>query len=571
MAKSFKQTGRKTGLASATPFKLAGAGMLCLALVACGGSDDDHDNNNGNVPPAATAPGDVVVLTAAGQLASFNRTAPQTFLSSVALSGLATTTETLVGMDFRPADNLLYGISTTGVIYTINPVTGVATRKSALAPATAGGAAVVLNGTSFGVDFNPAADRLRVISNTGQSLRINVDTGATIVDGIVTAPAGAATAAVTAAAYTNSFAGTVGTALYDIDTVNDLVYLQNPPNDGTLTTPVPLGVDASAANGFDIDATTNQGFAALTVGGVTGLYAINLAPVPATPGAAVRAATLINPIGTGTAVGGLAMRQKAGPTMVGLTSDSRLVSFKPATPGTLTSNVAITGLAAGETVVGIDQRPADGKVYGLSSTGRLFTVLPATGVATVVATLAADPADTTAPYTTFPAAGTTFSVDFNPVADRLRVITSTGASLRINVATGATTTDGNINRAGGAPVVAAAAYTNSFAGTTATALYDMERTSNVLSLQNPPNDGTLVDVGPLGTTIGTRVGFDIGGGANGLAVATSSTTATGPSKLFSVNIATGALTAITPAAPDASTGLVGGAAGPLLTDIAVVF
>ncbi|WP_420223479.1 DUF4394 domain-containing protein [Pigmentiphaga litoralis] len=559
MAKNQKQTGRKASLASATPFKLAGAGMLCLALVACGGSDNDDNNNT----PAPTAPGDVVVLTAAGQLATFNRTAPQTFLSSVALSGLATTGETLVGMDFRPADNLLYGISTTGVIYTIDPATGVATRKSALAPATAGGAAVVLNGTSFGVDFNPAADRLRVVSNTGQNLRINVDTGATIVDGIVNG--GAAGAAVTSAAYTNSFAGTGTTTLYDIDTANDVLYVQNPPNDGTLSTPVPLGFDATAANGFDIDATTNQGFAALTVGGVTSLYAINLTPAAGAP-----AATRVNAIGAGTtAVGGLALRQKAGPTMVGLTSDSRLVSFKPATPGTLTSNVAITGLAAGETVVGIDQRPADGKVYGLSSTGRLFTVVPTTGVATVVATLAADTTDTTAPYTTFPAAGTTFSVDFNPVADRLRVITSTGASLRINVATGATITDGNINRAGAAPVVAAAAYTNSFAGTTATALYDMERTSNVLSLQNPPNDGTLVDVGPLGTTLGARVGFDIGGGANGLAVATSSTTATGPSKLFTVNLATGALTALTPT--DASTGLVGGATGPLLTDIAVVF
>lgn len=560
MAKNLKQTGRKASLASATPFKLAGAGMLCLALVACGGSDDD---NNTNTPPAATAPGDVVVLTAAGQLASFNRAAPQTFLSSVALTGLAASGETLVGMDFRPADNLLYGISTTGVIYTIDPATGVATRKSALAPATAGGAAVVLNGTTFGVDFNPAADRLRVVSNTGQNLRINVDTGATTVDGIVNG--GAAGAAVTSAAYTNSFAGTAATTLYDIDTANDVLYVQNPPNDGTLSTPVPLGFDATAANGFDIDATTNQGFAALTVGGVTSLYAINLAPAAGAP-----AATRVNAIGTGTtAVGGLALRQKAGPTMVGLTSDSRLVTFKPATPGTLASNVAVTGLATGETVVGIDQRPADGKVYGLSSTGRLFTVVPTTGVATVVATLAADPADTTAPYTAFPAAGTTFSVDFNPVADRLRVITSTGASLRINVATGATTTDGNINRAGAAPVVAAAAYTNSFAGTTATALYDMERTSNVLSLQNPPNDGTLVDVGPLGTTIGARVGFDIGGGANGLAVASSSTTATGPSKLFTVNLATGALTALAPT--DTSTGLVGGATGPLLTDIAVAF
>jgi hypothetical protein len=105
------------------------------------------------------------------------------------------------------------------------------------------------------------------------------------------------------------------------------------------------------------------------------------------------------------------------------------------------------------------------------------------------------------------------------VADRLRVIGNTGQSLRINVDTGATTTDGAINRAGVAPVVAAAAYTNSIPNATATQLFDVDSASSVLALQNPPNDGTLTNVGALGVTVAGDGGMDIGGGANGLVLA----------------------------------------------------
>lgn len=534
---------------------LAGTGLLCFGLVACGGSSDNDDHDQ----PGATA-GDTMVLTAAGRIMSFDRTTPGTAKTTATVTGLPSG-ESLLGIDIRPADDKLYGLTNTGGIYTIDPVSGVATRKSTLV-ANAGDAFTALSGTAFGFDFNPAADRLRVISNTGQSLRINVDTGATITDGSING--GAAGTTVTAAAYTNSFAGTGTTQLWDIDTGTDTVYLQNPPNDGTLTGAIPLGVDASAANGFDIDASNNVGLAALTVGGRTSLYRINLAPA-----AGASAATLVGQIGDGAEVRGLAVRQKAAPTVVGLTFNSRLVTFKHTAPGTLTSNVAISGLNTGESVVGMDMRPSDGKLYALTVAGRLATIDPSTGVATVVSTLRADPADTTDPYTTFPGAGVTYSVDFNPAADRLRVITSTGRSLRINVATGDTTTDGNINRAGSAPVVAAAAYTNSFPTPGSTALYDLERTGNVLALQNPPNDGTLVNVGPLNLTLGGRPSFDIAGGGNGLALLANPAAGIDASKLYNVNLATGAATAVT--ATDTSTGLIGGTGGPAIIDIAIKY
>ena len=236
-----------------------------------------------------------------------------------------------------------------------------------------------------------------------------------------------------------------------------------------------------------------------------------------------------------------------------LTASNKLVSFDIGTPGTVRTSVAVTGLQSGENLLGIDFRPADGQLYGVGSTGRLYTLNGTTGAATLKATLAADATDTTLPFTAL--AGTDFGVDFNPVADRLRVISNSGQSLRINVDTGATTTDGAINRAGVAPVVAAAAYTNSVPNATATQLFDVDSASSVLALQNPPNDGTLVNVGPLGVTIAGDGGMDIAGGANGLVLAALRTTDGGPTSLYRVDITTGAGT------------LIGGATNPTASRI----
>jgi hypothetical protein len=153
------------------------------------------------------------------------------------------------------------------------------------------------------------------------------------------------------------------------------------------------------------------------------------------------------------------------------------------------------------------------------------------------------------------------------VADRLRVISNSGQSLRINVDTGATTTDGAINRAGAAPMVAAAAYTNSVPNATATQLFDVDSTSSVLALQNPPNDGTLVNVGPLGVTIAGDGGMDIAGGANGLVLAALRTTAGGPTSLYRVDITTGSGTLIGGAANPAASRI--GSGMPGVKDIAI--
>jgi hypothetical protein len=550
---------------------IATAALITLGLVACGGDDDEAPAP----APTPVAVGDTVALTATGRLVSFNRATPATLVGGIAVSGLASG-ETLVGIDVRPADGLLYALSSAGRLYTVVPSTGVATLKATLAADAADTTApyTSLTGDSFGVDFNPAADRLRVISNTGLNLRINVDTGATTTDGTITPVSG--TAAVSAAGYTNSFAGTVTTQLFDLDVTAGTLHLQDPPNNGTLAAGLPLGAavaGATAANGFDIDARTNTGYAALTVGGTTSLYTINL-----TTGAATVVAG--GAIAGGEAIRGLALTQPAAPTAIGLSASNQLVVFSPAAPNTLTATTAVTGLGVGETLVGIDQRPQDGLIWGLARTtisgGKLYTIDPTTGAATFRADLIANPTDTAdgnAPYSVL--AGTTFSVDFNPAANRLRVISDTGQSLRIVVETvtgtgavtaGWTITDLDINRVSAPASVVAAAYTSNFAGTATTTLLDIETNSNVLALQNPPNAGTLVDIGAIGFDVAGTAGFDIAGGGNGLALAALRSATAGPFSLYSINLTTGAATL---RGASAAAAQIGGATGPTLIDLAI--
>ncbi len=222
---------------------------------------------------------------------------------------------------------------------------------------------------------------------------------------------------------------------------------------------------------------------------------------------------------------------------VALVNGNALLNFNVGTAPT-GNPVAVTGLGAGETLVGLDYRPANRTLVGLTSGARLVVLNPATGVATALATL------------NQPLTGTGFGVDFNPVPDRLRVVTNTGLNYRINVDTGAVTVDGFIRYAptdpGAAlsvtPRVSGAGYTNSTAtrvpATTALYLIDVGR--DVLVLQNPPNDGVLVTVGALGVDATGVAGLDIF--APNLAYA--SLVVGGQTGLYSINLTTGAATLV---------------------------
>lgn len=220
--------------------------------------------------PAAAA--SLVGLTEDNNLVLFDSSNP-TSTTTVSVSGV---NGTLLGIDRRPANNLIYGLTNTNNIYTIDPFTGVASFVSTISVPFVGG-------TISGVDFNPVPDRLRVVGSNGQNFRINVDTGAVIVDGTLNP----GDPNITAVAYTNvDNDPATGTTLYDIDYVSDALFIQNPPNNGTLLQVGSLGLDIISAAGFDIftDNGVNTAFAALTPASTSGsnLYTINLATGAAT-------------------------------------------------------------------------------------------------------------------------------------------------------------------------------------------------------------------------------------------------------------------------------------------------
>ena len=178
----------------------------------------------------------------------------------------------LIGVDRRPADNKLYGVSTTNDVYRVDPASGEAVLVSSLT--------VPFDGdTRSGVDFNPQADRLRLVSRDGQNLRVNVTLGATAVDAPLRYRAGDPGAAsrphVTAAAYTNNVPDAPDTKLLEIDGDRDVLLLQDPPNDGVLSTVGPLGVDFGPTGGFDIVTDAGGGEQGFAASGAS-LYAIDL-------------------------------------------------------------------------------------------------------------------------------------------------------------------------------------------------------------------------------------------------------------------------------------------------------
>ncbi|MGP1371596.1 MAG: DUF4394 domain-containing protein [Almyronema sp.] len=198
---------------------------------------------------------------------------------------------TLLGIDFRPANGLLYGITDTDNIYTIDTRTGAATFQSTLFPLSYDG------NQQSGFDFNPAADRLRLEGVNDQNFRINVDTGAIAdfdpntagvqPDGTLAYVAGDVNFGVdpniTAVGYTNSFLGAPAgrtTQLYAIDYVLDTLNLQNPANAGGLSTIGSLGIDFSALGGFDIFSPDEGINIAYAASGST-LYSVDLASAEA--------------------------------------------------------------------------------------------------------------------------------------------------------------------------------------------------------------------------------------------------------------------------------------------------
>jgi hypothetical protein len=252
-------------------------------------------------------------------------------------------------------------------------------------------------------------------------------------------------------------------------------------------------------------------------------------------------------------------------TLVALTPTDHLWTFDSAAPWQIQRNVAVSGLPAGENLVSIDARPANGVLHGVSNKNLLYTLNAATGVATRVGSGPADLAQI----------GGFIGIDFNPSVDRIRLVTGANQNLRFNPNTGVIVdgdggtpgTQGDTNLAFAAgdpnqlidPTVVEAAYDRNFQGTGLTTLLGIDPILNVLVRIGgvdgtpSPNGGQLTTIGGLGLNIGNRVGFDITSTGTAYAALTANNGG-GPTRLTTINVATGAATFI---------GLIGNGATPI--------
>lgn len=254
------------------------AGLLLVAIVGTrdAGAQDAGAQDLASKAAGRNGPERVYALTRGDDLLRFDGDEPGTVRDRVSVNGLGG--DSLVGVDFRPANGLLYGVSRGGGVYLIRPDNGRAQRVSTLR--TDAGQRVALQGQNFDVDFNPTVDRLRIVSDADQNLRANVGTGETIVDGDLRYGGTGADPRVTAVAYENSRAGAFGgeTEIYYLETNLDRLTTAADANSGVMSTVGGLRVAAGSLAGFDIVTRNgmNAGYAALQPGGgPSGFYNVD--------------------------------------------------------------------------------------------------------------------------------------------------------------------------------------------------------------------------------------------------------------------------------------------------------
>ncbi|WP_142723721.1 DUF4394 domain-containing protein [Chryseobacterium sp. ON_d1] len=467
-------------------------------LLSCKDSDDMM------IPDMNIQGPDLMVygITGNNELVSFNANNPKVFVSKTAVSGISSG-EKLLSIDFRPATGELYALSSASKLYIINPTTISARVVSATSFTPA------ISGSVVSIDFNPTVDRIRMVSNTGQNLRIHPETGAVVATDMNIN--GAGTPSIAGVAYTNSKSGASTTVLYDIDMASGKLFKQDPPNNGTLVEIGTLGTTFTGQAAFDIKYDNSAALLALN----NSLHLLDLNNGKATPIGMLQQQII-----------DLAIPTEA--VAYAVDNSNNLQIFNPNNPMPVTK--MISGLQSGENILGIDFRPANGQLYALGSSSRLYTINLGTGAATSVGSSA------------FPTllSGTDFGFDFNPVVDKIRVVSNTGQNLRLDPVTGGiTATDAILNP--GSPMISAAAYTNNSAGASATTLFVIDHNTDNLYQQNPPNNGTLTETGALGINISSANGFDIGSMSQKAYLMATVGTAT---KIYSVNTSTGAATPV---------------------------
>ncbi len=267
-------------------------------------------------PEVPLRPDTIYVITGRNELIRFNAGRPDYLDEVLQVKGLQPD-ETVLGMDFRPANRRLYVAGSSGRLYTLDTKTGAATQVGG------GLIAGALTALEAGFDFNPVADRIRMVDSAGSNIRVHPDT-VEMIDGNAMIPGmqpdgklaysaedtnAGRISRVAAVAYTRG-AGAKTTTNYAIEAAQaTLVTIGRPegttpaktpsnPNEGQLFTVGRLGVMTGIRVSFDIHPQRNSAYASFLENDRSVLYEINLAS-----GTAKR----IGDIGLGLVVRGLAI------------------------------------------------------------------------------------------------------------------------------------------------------------------------------------------------------------------------------------------------------------------------
>lgn len=431
-----------------------------------------------------------------GALVTFDSATPGTLRSVRQVSGLADG-DLVVGVDFRPSDGSLYAVGISSRLYRIQPETGVAVAISSI-PFTPN-----LEGTDFGVTFETSGAAIRVTSDTGQNLLLDVATGATTaIGGKLVYAAGDAFAGQTAGvvACTWTFTELDGNVLHGIDLARGrLVRIDNPAT-GSCLTVGPLGVTGLVGGGYTaLDASPDTGkvFAVLDAlnDSVSRAYSVSLvngvasslgSPLPAL----LRAAAVVPS----------SPPAPPGTRLTGLVAPADVVSFATDAPGRILRTVHLRGLPPGDAFLGISTRPTTGVLYGLTRTG-LWDIDLSGGTAELVGTGLGRTL----------AAGTPVGCDFDPGTGRLRVVSGTDVNFTVDPATGLASADdapfafdAADLHAGEVPSVRAIAYTGRATPGNPSKCWVLETNGALLARLGRPasapdeaRDGTLFSIGAL--------------------------------------------------------------------------
>lgn len=451
----------------------------------------------------------VAGLTVSNRLVFFDSNSPGAIAATVSIVGLQSG-EQILGIDFRPLTGQLYALGSSSRLYTINPVTGAATSvgNTPFTPS--------LSGIEFGLDFDPVADRIRVVSSSGQNLRLDPNSGLVVgVDSPLAFAAGepeaGMTADITGIAYTNNFTGAPAATLYAIDWRRGRLERIGSPdgtpvsaNSGQVFNLATLGTGFQITElvGFDIAANSGTAYAALRSGDALNdsiFFKINL-----TTGAATQQGA----IGGGEFIRDVTVIDRA-VDLLALTPSNKLLRFHSGAPSVILSSVNITNLqSAGENIIGIDNYSRNQLVFVTDANGVYF-LDPVTGIANFQGRLLVDLLS-----------GNNFGLTANPQG-YLQSVSDTEQNLLINPLTAV----GSARRtplayaagdahAGQNPNVVAASFTSG--EPSSSSMFDIDSDQDILVRQGAVNgdplsfeSGQLFTIGSLGVNTTSLVGFDI--------------------------------------------------------------